>query len=74
MWTARASVLREADAAVRRELARFDLANRPFDDATILAALFVRNGCLQILNFGMIFPHEHYERHIGNPTDPGIAN
>src|SRR6201981_3730119 len=74
MRTAQASVLREADAAVRRELARFDLANGRFDEATVVPALFFRNSCLQILNLGMIFPHEHHEPHIGDSTDPGIAN
>src|ERR1700751_2693689 len=72
MRTAHASVLREADAAVRRELARFDLGNGRFDEATVLPALFFLNGCLQILNLGMILPHENHECHIGDPADPGI--
>jgi hypothetical protein len=59
---------------VRRELARFDLANGRFNKAIVLAALFFRNGCLQILDLGMIFPHEHHESHIGDPADPGITN
>jgi len=58
MWAAHASVLRETNATMRRELACFDPANGRFDEATVLAALFLRNGCLQILNLGMIFPHD----------------
>jgi hypothetical protein len=72
--TAQASVLGEADAAVGRDLARFDLANGRFNEATVLPALYFRNGGLQILNLRMILPHENHERHIGNSTDPGITN
>ena len=70
MRAADASVLREADATVRGELPSFNLGNGRFDEATVFAALFFRNGCSQILNFGMTFPHEHHERDIGNSADP----
>src|SRR5260370_38287077 len=43
MRAAQASVLREADAAVGRELDRFDLPNGRLDEATGLPALFFRN-------------------------------
>jgi hypothetical protein len=74
MRAAHASVLREADATVGRELPRFDLADGRFNEATVLVALLVRNGCFQILSLRLIFPHEHHERYIGDSADPGIAN
>ena len=74
MRTAHASVLREADATVGRELPRFDLADGCFNEATVLAALFVRNRRFQILNLRMILPHEYHERYIRDSADPGIAN
>ena len=70
MRAADASVLREADATVRRELARFNLGNSRVDETPVFVALFFRDGCSQILNLGMMFPHEHHERDIGNSADP----
>ncbi len=40
MAAAKATVLGEANAAVRHKLTRFDLANRCFDEATKVLALF----------------------------------
>src|SRR5229473_271572 len=74
MRAAHTSVLGKTDAAVGKELARFDLANGCFDQATVLPALFFRNGAFQILNLRMILPHEDHERHLGDSTDPGITN
>ena len=70
MRAADAAVLREADTAVGRELTRFDLANRCFNETPVFVALFFRDGCSQILNLGMMFPHEHHERHIADSADP----
>ena len=42
MRATHASVLREADPTVRRELARFDLADRRFDEMTVFSALLFR--------------------------------
>src|ERR1700740_3129271 len=67
-------VLRETDAAVRREEPRLDLADRGLDQTTVLASLLVRNRCFQILNFRNAFPNEDDERHIANSADPGVAN
>ena len=50
-----AAVLREADPAVGWKLARFDLADRCFDQPAKLPALFFGDRCLQILNLGKLF-------------------
>src|SRR4029077_5384327 len=74
MRAADTSVLRETDAAVRKEVARLNLNDRSLNQATILTSLLVRNGCFQILNPRNAFPNEDDERHIANSADPGIAN
>ena len=75
MRAAHAAVLREADPAVGRELARFDLANGCFDQSTETRA----RCSSEIVAFrywisGRCFPHEHHKRHIGDSADPGIAD
>ena len=74
MRAADASVLRETDAAVRRKLARFDLADRRFDETAIFASLLFGDGCFQILNFRDAFSNEDDECDIRNSADPGIAD
>ena len=74
MRAAHASVLRETDAAVRRKLARFDLADGRFDETTIFASLLFRDGCFQVLNLRNAFSNEDDECDILNSADPGIAN
>ena len=74
MRAADTPVLRETDAAVRRELARLDLGDRGLNQTTIFASLLVRDGCLQILNLRNAFSNEDNNRDIRNSADPGIAN
>ena len=74
MRAAHAAVLRETDTAVRRKLGGFDLADRRFNQATKFLALFFRDRCLQVLDFGLMLPHEDDQGHFGNSRHPGIAD
>src|SRR5580700_579239 len=74
MSATHASVLREADTAVRGELARFDLTDCCFDEAAVFTPLLVRNGCLQVLNLGNALSNEDHQCNILNSADPGIAD
>ena len=74
MRAADTAVLREADPAVRGEMPRFQLVDRCLNQAAEFLALFLRDGGLQVLDLGRLFPNEDDESHIGNAADPGIAN
>ena len=74
MRTARAAVLRKPDTTVERELRGLDLADRRCQKATKFQSLFFRDKGFQILDFGLVFSYEHYERYFGDAGDPGIAD
>ena len=74
MRAAHAAVLREADPAVRGELARFELTDGRFNQPAEFLALLFRDRGLQVLDFGQLLSHEDDEGHIGNAADPGIAD
>src|SRR5579872_3182875 len=72
--TADASVLRETDARVSRELGRFDLTDRRIHHpAKLLALLFCDRG-QEVLNLRNALPHKRHNRYIGDTRDPGVAN
>ena len=67
MRTAGAAVHREANAAARPKLPRFDLAGRCFDQLAKLVAMPVGDRGLLVLNLRESFPDEHHEgRDTGN--------
>src|ERR1700740_365546 len=74
MRAAHASVLREADTAVGREVARLHLTDGRLNQTAVFASLLVRDGCFQILNFRDAFPDKDHNGYIANSADPGIAN
>src|ERR1700676_280524 len=74
MRATHASVLRKADAAVRRELARFDLAGCRLDQTAVFTPLLVRYGCLQVLNLRNALSNEDNQCNILNSADPGITD
>jgi len=49
--TAAAGVLRETDAAMGQELSRLDLSGRDLNQLPELAALFICDSGVQVLNF-----------------------
>src|SRR5438270_2202869 len=71
--TAGTGVLREADAAVRQKLGRFDPMDRILDEMTEFLTLFVADNSPKVLNLNQPLAHKHYLRHLGDACDPGIA-
>jgi hypothetical protein len=41
-----------------------------FDETTKFPALFLRDGGLQVLDLGCLFPDEHDKSHIRDSADP----
>src|SRR5271157_5977290 len=74
MGAARAAVHGEANPAVRRELASFDLTDRRFHQLTEFLLLLLRDGGLQILNLRQVLADEDNQRNLADATHPGIAN
>jgi hypothetical protein len=69
-----ASVLRETNSAVRKELARFDLTDGCLYQLTELPAPPFINGCLQKLSFRCALSDEDNQSNIGDSCHPGITN
>jgi len=59
MEAARATVLRKADATMRRELGSLDLGNRGAHDSIKFRSLFFRNGSSEILDLGLVLSYEN---------------
>src|ERR1700752_4444759 len=74
MRAVHASVLREADTAVGREVASLNLTDGRLNQTAVFASLLVRDGCFQILNFRDAFPDKDHNGYIANSADPGVAN
>src|ERR1700674_2665845 len=74
LGAAHAAVLRKADAAVRQELADFDLADGGSHQPAVFLPSFVADRRLEVLNLGNAFPNEGHYGHVGNPGDPGVAD
>ncbi len=74
MRASHAAVLRETDAAVRKELPRSDLSDDSFHESAISLALFFGNGCPEVLNFRVGFSNEHDQSNVLNPAHPGVTN
>jgi histidinol-phosphate phosphatase family protein len=74
MRAADAPVLRETNSGSKRELGRFDLTDRRFNQLAKFPTLLVGNRRQQILNLRDAFPHESHNRNIGDATDPGVAD
>src|ERR1700758_2269500 len=74
MRTAHAAVLREADAAVRDELARFDLRYGGLHEPAILPSLLLRDRRAQVLNLRLMLAHEDHHSHFRDSADPGVAD
>ncbi len=64
MGATEATVLGKTDTAVRSKLTGFDLASRCFNEAIEFPALLFGDRCLQILDLGLMFSHEHHKRNI----------
>src|SRR6202021_3942275 len=60
MGTAGTSVLWNANCAVRKKMAGFNLLDGCFHQLAKFPTLLCINGCLQILNFGRAFANEHH--------------
>ncbi len=69
-----ASVLRETNSEPGRELSSFDLADRRFHHLNKLAALLVGDRSHQVLNLRDAFSDESHNGHVGDASDPGVAN
>jgi hypothetical protein len=52
------TVLREANAAVRSKISPFNLVDSSLHQASELFALLFRDGCAQVLDFGLVFADE----------------
>ena len=72
--TADTAVLREPDAAVRQELAGFDMAGSRLDHPAEFFPLLVSDGGLEILNLREALPYEGDESHFGYAAHPGVAD
>ena len=64
MRAAHTDVLRKANAAVRRELACFELSHRRLDQAAEIPPLIFRNRGLQVLDFRQMLSHKDDESDI----------
>ena len=74
MRTAHAAILRKSDTAVRIKVTRLDLADGCFYQPAKLSPLLFRDRSPQILNLGCMLSYENYKHHLGNSTDPRIAD
>src|SRR5207245_10981596 len=74
MWAADAAVLREPDAAVRQELATFDMAGRRLDHTAKLFPLLVGDGGLEVLNLAETLPNKRDQGHLRDSADPGVTD
>src|SRR5258707_1854596 len=72
--TAGAGVLGETDTTVRQELGGFDPPDRVLNQVAELLALFVADGCPEVLNLDQAFADKHHLSHVCDTCDPGIAN
>jgi hypothetical protein len=59
---------------VRQELSGFDPSDRVLDQVAELFALFVADGCPEILNLDQSFADKYHLSDVCDPGDPGIAN
>src|SRR6266404_1689737 len=69
-----ASVLRKPNAAIRIEMTCLDLIGCVLYQSAKFLPLLLRDCCSQILNFGSMLPHKNNQCHLGNASDPRIAN
>src|SRR5450432_3421397 len=74
MRAADAAILGKPDTAVRIKVARLDLAYGCLHQSAKLPPLFFRNRRPQVLDLGLLLPDKHDKCHLGNPTDPRIAD
>ena len=74
MGAADASVLWEANSAVREKMAGFNLLDGCFHQLAKFPTLFFIDGCLQILNFGQAFANKHHQGDIRDSGHPGVAD
>src|SRR5207245_9702634 len=68
-----AAVPRETDAAVRQELASFNMAGRRLDHTAELLSLLVRAGGLEVLNLREALSDKGDQGHLCDAADPRIA-
>src|SRR6516164_3756868 len=74
MRAAHASVLRETDPAVGKEVTGFNLTDRGLNELAELSALVFIDRRLQVLNFGCAFSDKDDEGNVGNSSHPGITD
>jgi len=74
MRAAHAAVLGEANASVREELARFDLADGLLDQLAKLPMLLFTDRGVQVLNLRHTLADEHHQSHVCDAADPGVAD
>src|SRR5450631_1335013 len=74
MRAADAAILWKPDTAVRIKVARLDLVYGCFHQSAKLPPLFFRNRRPQVLDLGRLLPDKYDKCHLGNPTDPRIAD
>src|SRR5579862_2217039 len=72
--TADAPVLRETDSWVGRELGRFDLTGRGFNQLAKLLTLLFRDRSQEVLNLRNAFPHKSHNGNVRDARNPGITN
>jgi len=70
MGTTHTAILRKADTAVGRELSRFDLTDRGGHKLAKFPALFLGNGCPQVLNLRMMLAYEDDKSDVSDPGRP----
>src|SRR6266851_5771623 len=74
MGTTHAAVLRKANAAMRAELTRLDLADGCFCEPPEFLTLLFRNRRSQVLDLRRMLSHEDDQGYVRYSSDPGIAN
>src|SRR5271163_3838729 len=74
MRTTDAAVLRKANATVGIEVTCLDLMNGCFYKMAEFPTLLFRNRRFEVLDFWRMLSHEHNQRDVGDPANPGIAD
>jgi len=69
-----AAVPGKTNPAMSGKFTGFNLRSCRFNQPAEFLALLFGDGCLEILDFGVVLAHEHHQGNFGNPGDPGIAN